>query len=79
MSKNTITILSENYENSATGEVTEGIVVMIDGVLKDLIDKVKKDLSIEDISNSDFIGDVIVEGINVFIDKAKQKTYNLFK
>lgn len=40
--KKTISIITEEFENEKTGEKVEGITIMVDGVLRDFFDILKK-------------------------------------
>lgn len=73
MGKNTITILTDNYENSETQEVINGVTIMIDGVLKDVLDKLRVDLGLEEMPISDLMGEVVMNGVNAMIDMAKKE------
>lgn len=39
--KKTVTISSEEFENEKNGEKVEGIIIMVDGVLKEFLDIIK--------------------------------------
>ena len=39
--KKTISIISEEFENEKTGEIVEGITMIVDGSLKELLDIIK--------------------------------------
>lgn len=72
MGKNTITILTDNYENGETQEVVNGVTIMIDGVLKEVLDKLRVDLGLEEMPISDLMGEVVMNGVNAMIDMAKK-------
>lgn len=38
MNNNTVTILNEEFENDKTGEMVQGITIIVDGKLKEVID-----------------------------------------
>lgn len=38
MDKNTVTILNEEFENDKTGEKVQGITIIVDGKLKEVVD-----------------------------------------
>lgn len=73
MGKNTITILADNYENEETKEVVNGVTIMIDGVLKEVLDKLRVELGLEDMSINDLMGEVVMHGVNAMISIAKNK------
>lgn len=39
--KKTITMINEEFENESTGEKVEGITIIVDGMLKQVIDIIK--------------------------------------
>ncbi|MEQ8199697.1 MAG: hypothetical protein ABRQ27_17130 [Clostridiaceae bacterium] len=39
--KNTVTMLSEEFENDKTGEKVEGITIIVDGKLKEVLDLIR--------------------------------------
>lgn len=63
MSK-TITIISEEFENAETEEKVEGITIIVDGVLKDLLDIIKKELPLYD-DNVTIVRDALFKGLEV--------------
>jgi len=69
MSKdNIITMLSEEFENDKTGEKVEGITIMIDGKLKQVLDIIKsKDENYKNYTQ--VLSDAIFEGINNLTSK----------
>jgi hypothetical protein len=71
MSDNKISILSEKFENEKTGEQVEGITIMIDGKLKNMLDII---IEKEDGYNNytEAIKDIVFAGINQFVEKYKK-------
>ncbi|NMO95002.1 hypothetical protein [Paenibacillus lemnae] len=71
MSENKVSILSEKFENEKTGEQVEGITIMIDGKLKDMLDIIiEKE---EGYNNyTELMKDLIFSGINQFVVKQKK-------
>ncbi len=70
MSENKISIISERFENEKTGEQVEGITIMIDGKLKDMLDII---IQRED-NYGDYkevMRDVLFSGINNYVEKYK--------
>ncbi|EHB62701.1 hypothetical protein [Paenibacillus lactis] len=71
MSDNKISILSEKFENEKTGEQVEGITIMIDGKLKNMLDIIIEKEG--DYNNyTEVIKDIIFAGINQFVEKHKR-------
>ena len=60
--KKTITIMSEEFENEKTGERVEGITIMVDGVIKDLFDIIKREKK-ESINNVSIVQDALMRGL----------------
>lgn len=42
MDNNTVTILNEEFENDKTGEKVQGITIIMDGKLKEVVDLLMK-------------------------------------
>lgn len=70
MNNNTMRIFTETYENEKTGEQVEGITIMIDGKLKQILDII---IQKDEIYNNytEVIKDIVFTGINNFIEKYK--------
>lgn len=68
MSDNKISILSEKFENEKTGEQVEGITIIVDGKLKNMLDII---IEKEDGYNNytELIKDLMFAGINQFVEK----------
>ena len=67
--KNTVTMLSEEFENDKTGEKVEGITILVDGKLKQVLDIIK--LKNKDYNNyTDILRDALFEGINNLTNKS---------
>ena len=60
--KKTVSIMSEEFENEKTGEKVEGITIMVDGVLKDFLDIVKREKT-EYKDNVTIIQDALFKGL----------------
>lgn len=70
MSDNKISILSEKFENEKTGEQVEGITIMIDGKLKNMLDIIiEKEGGYN--NYTELIKDLVFTGINQFVEKYK--------
>lgn len=59
--KNTISIMTEMFENEKTGEKVEGVTIMIDGVFKAFLDVIKKKNPQYE-SNVNIIQDALMKG-----------------
>lgn len=71
-SENTVTMLSEQFENDKTGEMVEGITIIVDGKLKQLLDIIK--LKNENYkNNTEVLRDAMFEGINKIMNSIKEK------
>ena len=70
MDKNTITLISDNFENGENGETVRGITIIIDGTLKQVMD-----LLIE--KNPDYLNymeltkEALFEGVSKMIEASK--------
>lgn len=60
--KKTVSIMSEEFENEKTGEKVEGITIMVDGVLKDFLDIIKREKT-EYKDNVTIIQDALFKGL----------------
>lgn len=69
--KNTVTILSEEFENDKTGEKVEGITIIVDGKLKEVLDLIK--IRNKNYNNyTEILRDALFEGINNLTNKSKE-------
>lgn len=60
--KNTISIMTEMFENEKTGEKVEGITIMVDGVFKEFLNMIKmKNPQYE--NNVNIIQDALMKGL----------------
>jgi len=69
MSNDFITFLNEKFENDKTGETVNGITIIIDGKLKNVIDKIIQNNS-EYSTYSDVVRDALLNGINSIIKRS---------
>ncbi len=60
--KKTISIITEEFENDKTGERVEGVTIMVDGVLKEFFDIIKREKS-EYTSNASIVQDALMRGL----------------
>ena len=70
MENNTVTILNEEFENDKTGEKVQGITVIVDGKLKEVIDLLmEKNPNYKDYT--EIVRDAFFNGINQMISESK--------
>lgn len=70
MENNTVTILNEEFENDKTGEKVQGITVIVDGKLKEVIDLLmEKNSNYKDYT--EIVRDAFFNGINQMISESK--------
>ena len=63
-----ITIINEEFQNEKTGESVQGITIIIDGKLKEVMDKLLRENS--KIRNyNELVRDALIYGINSMIRK----------
>lgn len=60
--KQTISIMTEEFENQKTGEKVEGITIMIDGILKEIVNIIKREKP-EYENNVSVIQDALMKGL----------------
>ena len=70
MDNNTVTILNEEFENDKTGEKVQGITIIVDGKLKEMLDLLMKNNP--DYKNyTEIVRDAFFNGINSMIREHK--------
>lgn len=70
MDNNTVTILNEEFENDKTGEKVQGITIIVDGKLKEVLDLLVKNNP--DYKNyTEIVRDAFFNGINSMIREHK--------
>ena len=70
MDNNTVTILNEEVENEKTGEKVQGITIIVDGKLKEVLDLLMKNNP--DYKNyTEIVRDAFFDGINSMIREHK--------
>lgn len=72
MDNNTVTILNEEFENDKTGEKVQGITIIVDGKLKEVIDLLMKN-NPNYMDYSEIVRDAFFKGINSMIVEQKNK------
>ncbi|MBU5474577.1 hypothetical protein KQI83_13925 [Roseburia sp. MSJ-14] len=70
MESNTVTILNEEFENDKTGEKVQGITIIIDGKLKEVVDLLMKNDSSYN-NYTEVVRDALFKGINSMIIESK--------
>ena len=66
MNNNVVTIINENFENEKTGETVQGITIVIDGKLKEVVDLlIKKNPHYK--NYTEIVRDALFKGINEII------------
>ncbi|MDM5186316.1 hypothetical protein QUF99_02455 [Bacillus sp. DX4.1] len=64
-----LVILNETFKKEGSQEDIEGLTIMVDGVIKQVFDKIKSDR--EYTSYNEVLRDVIFEGINDIIKNSE--------
>ncbi|MGC6768048.1 hypothetical protein ACYSNR_00490 [Enterococcus sp. LJL128] len=67
MSDNNLTIMNELFNKEGSEEQVEGLTIMVDGVIKQVFDKIKADKNYD--TYNEVLRDVIFEGINSIVKK----------
>ena len=68
MNDNTIRIFTEEYENEQTGEKVDGVTIMIDGKLKQVLDAIiQKEGKYS--NYIEIVKDILFSGVNNYINK----------
>lgn len=57
-----ITIISENFENEKTGEQVEGVTIIVDGMLKQILEIIKNEKKYD--NNVSIISDALLKGLD---------------
>lgn len=65
MSNNKLVIMNDSFKKEGSDEEIEGLTLMIDGIIKQVFDKIKDDRNHK--NYNDVLKDVIFEGINTII------------
>ncbi|CBI44587.1 hypothetical protein predicted by Glimmer/Critica [Bacillus amyloliquefaciens DSM 7] len=69
MSKDdSLVILNENFKKEGSEEEIEGLTIMIDGVIKQVFNKIKYERNYN--NNNEVMRDIIFEGINSIVKKS---------
>lgn len=67
---NTVTILNEEFENDKTGEKVQGITIIVDGKLKEVLDLLMKN-NPNYKNYTEIVRDAFFDGINSMIREHK--------
>lgn len=67
---NTVTILNEEFENDKTGEKVQGITIIVDGKLKEVLDLLMKN-NLDYKNYTEIVRDAFFNGINSMIREHK--------
>lgn len=70
MDNNTVTIMNEEFENDKTGEKVQGITIIIDGKLKEVVDLLMKN-NPNYKNYTEIVRDAFFKGINSMIVEQK--------
>lgn len=76
MDENVITILNEEFENDKTGEKVQGITIIVDGKLKEVVDLLMKN-NLNYNNYTEIVRDAFFNGINSMIMDYNQKSTGL--
>ncbi len=71
MDNNTVTILNEEFENDKTGEKVQGITIIMDGKLKEVVDLLMKN-NPNYKNYTEVVRDAFFRGINTMIMEQKR-------
>ena len=70
MDNNTVTILNEEFENDKTGEKVQGITIIVEGKLKEVLDLLMKN-NPNYKNYTEIVRDAFFNGINSMIRELK--------
>lgn len=65
--ENKITMMRETFSNDKTGENVDGITIIIDGVLKQVLDKIIRENNEKYTDYTTLLQDALMKGINDII------------
>lgn len=71
MDNNTVTILNEEFENDKTGEKVQGITIIVDGKLKEVVDLLMKNNPGYK-NYTEIVRDAFFNGIDLMIEESKK-------
>lgn len=73
MDNNIVTILNEEFENDKSGEKVQGITIIIDGKLKEVVDLLMKNNHAYK-NYTEIVRDAFLQGINSMIVEHKNNS-----
>lgn len=73
MDNNIVTILNEEFENDKTGEKVQGITIIVDGKLKEVVDLLMKN-NPNYKNYTEIVRDAFFKGINSMIMDQKNRS-----
>lgn len=73
MDNNIVTILNEEFENDKTGEKVQGITIIVDGKLKEIVDLLMKN-NPNYKNYTEIVRDAFFKGINSMIMDQKNRS-----
>ena len=76
MDNNTVTILNEEFENDKTGEKVQGITIIVDGKLKEVVDLLMENNPSYK-NYTEIVRDAFFNGINSMIVEYKKQRQHL--
>lgn len=68
MRDNSMVILSDRFENEKTGEMVEGITIMVDGKFKAMLDIIIEKEGVHK-NYAEAIRDIVFSGVNSYVEK----------
>lgn len=71
MDNNTVTILNEEFENDKKGKNVQGITIIVDGKLKEVVDLLMKN-NTNYKNYTEIVRDAFFNGINLMIEESKK-------
>ena len=74
MDNNIVTILNEEFENDKTGEKVQGITIIVDGKLKEVVDLLMKN-NPNYKNYTEIVRDAFFKGINSMIMDQKNRSW----
>ena len=69
MENNNLVIIKDSYKKEGQDAEVTGLTIMLDGVIKQVFDKIKKDRTYD--SYEEVLRDIVFEGINTIVQKDK--------
>lgn len=70
MDNNTVTILNEEFQNEKTGETVQGITIIVDGKLKEVVELLMRSSNHK--TYTEVVQDALFRGINSMVMEYKK-------